>query len=382
MRVAIAHSFYRLAGGEDRYVTAQAELLRSSGHSVAMVSRANQDLRPTVATALRMAYSPRDVGEIRAQLLDERPDIIHLHNPYPALGAAVHVAAARLAIPIVQTVHNFRLRCPNGLMFTEGRVCHRCEAGNYVNAVVHRCFQSRSQASAYASALWLHRFVMRLDEKIRRFIAPSAFIRDELLRWGIDRRRATIVRNFAPAIPLPASEGAYGVYVGRLSSEKGLAVLIDALAIAGDPPFILVGSGPMRGQIDDRIRFHGLRRVELVGHVAHHDAVRFIRDARFLVVPSVWDENAPMAVVEALAAGRPVVATRTGGLTELVEGNGSLCQPADPASLAASMTDLFMDRGKAERLGRAARRFAEANLSPEHHVADLTRVYEEVLTAK
>ena len=252
LRILYAHSFYRIPGGEDRHVRDQIDLV-SGAHDVELISEANIDLSESPATAARMLYSrakKRDVGRIIDRFA---PDVVHVHNTYPSLGPAVVLAANERGIPIVMTVHNFRLRCPNGFMFTEGALCHRCESGVYINALVHQCFPTKKQAGAYATVLWAHRFVMRLEERIARFIVPSDFMRKRLLRWGIGEDRVRVIRHFVASAGSRShpSIGSYGAFVGRLSPEKGLDVLLAALARAGDPPFLIVGDGPQRAALED-----------------------------------------------------------------------------------------------------------------------------------
>jgi glycosyltransferase involved in cell wall biosynthesis len=376
LRVLVAHSFYRVAGGEDRHVRQQVELLKPH-HDVELLARFNDSLASNLSTAVRMAFSLEALRAVERRILMFGPDVIHLHNPYPALGAAVHLAAKRQGIPLVQTVHNLRLRCPNGLMFTEGRPCRRCEAGNYANALLHACFPSRSQASAYAATLWLHRFLMRLERMVNVFVAPSDFLSEQLRAWGIPQRRIRIIRNFVPSVPVASSTvGQYGTYVGRLSSEKGLGVLLEALSLAGDPPFQIIGDGPLQSNLIGQAARLGLKRTVFVGRLDAPEVSKVLSESRFLVMPSVCDENAPLAVLEALAAGRPVVLTRRGGLPELVRGGaGLICEPGDARSLAAKIEALLADDELCRKLGTQARGFAQGELSPERHRAQLEAVY-------
>ncbi len=380
MRVLIAHSFYRVPGGEDRYVESQAALL-SEDHVVDVLGEANRDLEPGIGTAARMVASPAVTERVRARIRRFRPDVVHLHNPYPALGPAVHLAAGRERVPLVQTVHNLRLRCPNGVMFTEGDVCRRCETGNYANAVVHRCFEDRRQAAAYAVALWSHRFVARLQERVDRYVAPSAFLRDRLRSWGVPAGRLELIRNFmeAPVEPSPAT-GEGGVYVGRLSPEKGLETLVSALARAGDPPFVIVGDGPLRGGLERRIEALGLRRVTMTGRLDADGVATSVRDAGYLVMPSECDENAPLAALEAMALGRPILASSRGGLPELTaHDRGVRFEAGDADDLARRLVWLRADADARTRFGRNAYRFIRDELSPAAHRRALEAMYERLI---
>jgi glycosyltransferase involved in cell wall biosynthesis len=380
MRILIAHSRYTVAGGEDRYVEQQLSLLRS-GHTVELLSRRNDTLSPSIGTAARMAVSLKQLRHVEKTMREFEPDVIHVHNPYPALGPAVHLAAERLGVKLVQTVHNFRLRCPNGFMYTEGSPCRRCEGGNYVNAMVHHCFRSRSQASAYAAVLWMHRFALKLEKKVALFIAPSEFMRSRLHDWGIPDNRTQVIRNFVDVLPDVSSDpGSYGTYVGRLSGEKGLGFMLRALSAGGDPPFLIVGDGPIESELALMTTRLGLKNTRLVGRLAPAKVAEVLARARFFVIPSLWEENAPLAVLEAMAAGRPVLVSRRGGLPELVaRGGGIVFEPGDIEDLAAKIRILMADDRLCRSLGSEAIGIARKEFSAEGHRAHLEAAYRRAL---
>jgi glycosyltransferase involved in cell wall biosynthesis len=376
MRILVAHSSYRVAGGEDRYVAQQLDLLRSH-HDVEVLMPRNVELTPSVSTAARMTFSAHQVSQAELLIRRFRPDVVHLHNPYPSLGPAVHLAAKRQGIPLAMTIHNLRLRCPNGLMYTQGHPCRRCEAGNYANAVVHRCFPSSSQAAAYANALWIHRFLLRMERMVDLYLAPSDFIRRRLLEWGIPGGRIRMIRNFVADVSGSSFQpGAFGLYVGRLSEEKGLRSLLGALARAGDPPFRIVGDGPLASELATVAKRLGLTRTQFVGRLEVDQVGEILRAARFFVMPSECDENAPMAVLEAMAVGLPVVVTRRGGLPELVDrGGGIVCAPDDVTGLADKLTTLMRDESLCRKLGRQARTIALEEFTAERHRLSLEAAY-------
>lgn len=376
MKILLAHSFYRMPGGEDRYVLDLVELL-SSDHDVRLLKESNADLPGGFRTGSRMAYSKHRTQLVAETIRDFRPDVIHLHNAYPALGPAVHLAAAKLRIPVVMTVHNYRLRCPNGLMFTEGSICRRCLNGNHASAVLHDCFPDRRQSAAYAVALWLHRYVLRLQEKVARFVAPSRFVRDRLVDWGIPERHTFAIPNFVQALPTPSNPGRHGVFIGRLSTEKGVDVLVRALALAGDPPFQIVGDGPARGIVEELGRGLGLRNTEFLGRIEREDVHAVLEGCRYLVMPSVWEEPCPIAALEAMAHGRAILVSSIGGLAELVPGReGLACAPGDAGDLAEKIGVLQQDESFSREAGRNAWELCRREYSPEVHLSRLERVYE------
>jgi glycosyltransferase involved in cell wall biosynthesis len=381
LRILVAHSLYRVAGGEDRYVTQQVDLLRPH-HDVEVLMPSNMELTQSVGTAARMIYSADQAARAELLIRSFRPEVVHLHNPYPSLGPAVHLAAKRQGVPLAMTVHNLRLRCPNGLMYTQGQPCSRCESGNYANAVLHRCFPSSSQAAAYGSALWIHRFLLRLERTVDLFLAPSDFTRRRLLGWGVPDRRIQVIRNFVSDVSTaPAQPGDFGLYVGRLSEEKGLRSLLAALAGAGDPPFRIVGDGPLASELVAIAERLGLTRTQFVGRLEIDQVREMLREARFFVMPSECDENAPLAVLEAMASGLPVVVTRKGGLPELVHrGGGIVCEPGDVTSLTEQLATLMADEGLCRTLGREALSIAADEFTSERHRLGLEGAYRSLLS--
>jgi glycosyltransferase involved in cell wall biosynthesis len=381
MRILYAHSFYRVAGGEDRHVRDQVDLVART-HDVKLISESNSDLPETAATAARMLYSGAKKREVLATIDRFAPDVVHLHNSYPSLGPAVVLAARERRIPIVMTVHNHRLRCPNGLMFTKDKLCRRCEAGLYVNAIVHRCFPTKKQAGAYASSLWAHRFIMRLEQGISCFIAPSEFMRRRLLEWGIRAERVRMVRHFTATVDdsrATNNVGSYGMFAGRLSAEKGVDVLLTALERAGNPPFLVIGDGPEATGLRALAATLNLTNTRFLGWRPREELERLMAAARYVAIPSVWHENAPIVALEALAAARPLLVSEMGGLPELVaNGSGVLFRSGDSIDLSRHIVRLERDDEFCLQASRAAMKFARQWLTPAEHLAGIESLYREI----
>jgi glycosyltransferase involved in cell wall biosynthesis len=380
LRILYAHCFYRIPGGEDRHVRDQVDLV-SASHDVELVSEANVDLSDSPATAARMLYS-RSEKQHLGRIIDRfKPDVVHVHNTYPSLGPAVVLAANDRGIPVVMTVHNFRLRCPNGLMFTEGTACRRCESGAYINALMHQCFPSRKQAGAYAVSLWAHRFAFRLQSRMARFIAPSEFMQRRMLEWGIGKDRVRLIRHFVKSSGGAESGtvGSYGAFVGRLSEEKGLTHLLAALHRAGDPDFVVVGDGPQRWVLEGLARQYGLANTRFVGWVSHEQVGDLVAAARFVAIPSIGEETASLAALEALSAGRPLLVSDRGALPELVaSGGGVAFRSGDEIDLAEKLSLLMKDDELCDRASSEASSFARRWLAPHRHLAGLEAVYREL----
>lgn len=380
MRVLVAHSEYRKLGGEDQYVRQLVELI-SRSHDVELLVRQNAGLASGPSTAQRMFFSGVLFKHVRSLVQQFKPDVIHLHNAYPSLGPAIHLAAESHRIPLVMTVHNFRLRCPNGYMFTEGDICTRCVRGNYAHAFLHDCFPSRAQAAAYAGILWSHRFLFHLGDKITRFIAPSQFMADWLSQSVATQTRVDLIRNFTH-IPSRPNDGVgdHGLFAGRLSSEKGVDVLLNALARAGDPPFMIAGRGPLKEPL--RILMHkvGLRNTRFVGNLQHDELMQLLGTTRYLVLPSLSHENAPLAVLEAMAHARPLILSDVGGLPELVQrGEGFLFSRGDSGELASAIRRLVEEPQTCRIAGQAAYDFASRELGPRIHQRRIEATYDAAI---
>jgi glycosyltransferase involved in cell wall biosynthesis len=380
VRILVAHSFYRVAGGEDLYVRQLVRLL-GPGHDVRLFEARNEELTGNLAAAHRMIGSRDQRRRVERVLADFDPDVVHLNNAYPSLGPAVHLAARNKGVPLVMTVHNYRLRCPNGLMFTEGKPCRRCLGGNNANAVIHKCFPSRAQAAGYATALWVHRFVMRLERDVSLFITPSDYMHSELESWGIERDRLVTIRNFtdiaAPERPAP---GGYGLYVGRLSSEKGLGVLFRALRRLGDPEFLIAGTGPHEEALRREAAAAGLTRTTFLGRVDRKRVADLLASARYLAIPSTWEENAPLAALEALTFGVPLVVTDKGGLPELVSGGaGVVCPAGDEVGLADAIRRVATGGRDYDAMSARARDVALSQLTPQAHREALEQAYSRLV---
>jgi glycosyltransferase involved in cell wall biosynthesis len=377
MRILIAHSFYRVPGGEDSYVRRQVELL-GRDHSVTLIEESNERLGVDIRTAGRMLFSRAKKREVKAALQDFEFDIVHVHNIYPALGPTVHLAADELGIPLIQTVHNFRMRCPNAYMFTEGQLCNRCEKGAYVNAVLHRCFPTKKQAAAYAGVLWIHRSLLDLEKRVGTFIAPSRFMRNCLVGWGIAEERVRTIPHFIDPYPGASSlPGDYGIYVGRLSSEKGVDILLRALRLANDPPFLVVGDGPYEQFLQTLARKLRLKNTEFTGRMAQHLVEQTLKGSRFLVMPSLSHESGGLVALEAMALGRPLLVTQRGGLPELVSsGAGLLCEAGSPADMATGITRLLQEDDLCAGMGARGIALSLSEFHPKRHLDRLLTAYQ------
>jgi glycosyltransferase involved in cell wall biosynthesis len=380
-KVLVVHNTYRHRGGEDSVVESEVALLRSRGHEVRDYRRHNDDAdtdRP-LALAAQALWSRRTVDEVGAVLALERPDIVHVHNTLPLVSPSVYWACAHAGIPVVQTLHNFRLACPQAMFLREGQVCEQCLGRAPWPAVVHGCYrESRAQTAVVAATVGLHRMLGTWRNKVARYIALNEFCRDKFIEAGLPSDRVVVKPNFVDAPPsAPARPREGFLYVGRLSVEKGITVLLDAARQVGNPGVRVVGSGP------EADRVQGTPGVVGVGALPAAAVLQEMCAARALVIPSIWYENHPRALVEAYACGTPVIASRLGALATLVdEGRtGLLFDAGDAADLARVLRWANEHPGKMGEMGRQARAVYDAEYTPERGYDRLVAVYDDARAA-
>ena len=375
MRVLLLHSRYRSgsASGENRVVEDEVRLLREGGHEVDVLTP-EPDAQSVLARGTLGAsavWSASAVRSVRDRIARSRPDVVHVHNVFPTLSPAVIRAAATEA-PVVMTLHNYRLHCLPGTLFRDGRVCTDCVGRVPWRGVAHRCYRGSTGASAaLATSLTVHRAIGTFD-RVRLFLAVSEFVRERYLLAGIEPSRIRTLPNFSWPMPRREGPGSHFLFVGRLSIEKGFEHLLRTWRDV-EAPLVVVGDGPS---------FEDGRRVpdgvSLVGRVAPPELASLIAKSRAAVVPSLWLEPGSRVVIEAAAAGVPSIASRTGGLAEMVRDgiSGILVQPGDVRSLAEAATAL-LDDGTSARLGAGAEREWRERFTPERAFDGLVDAFRE-----
>jgi glycosyltransferase involved in cell wall biosynthesis len=397
VRVLLVHNRYRLAGGEDAVADDEARLLRQHGFEVKehfVMNDAPPGIRGAFELIADTAWSHRAYADIRRACHDFNPDIAHVHNFWMKLSPSIHEAFYDEGVPTVQTLHNFRLICPNSLLLRNGRVCEDCVGKTPWRGVTRRCYRNSFVASAAVARMIVVSGRHNIwTEKVSAFIALSGSSLKRFIAGGIPADRIFVKPNFmwrAESHVAPPQHSRDFVYAGRLSEEKGVRVLLDAWSkvvtdrIAGetsslpDGRLIIAGEGPLLEELQQFTMAKGLgASVEFMGHLPHDRLRQVIGECRAVILPSICLENFPRAIVEAFAAGRPVIASDRGALGDLV-GNGRPGVPfraGDAASLAAAMKFILCDDGLAEVLGKAAQREYEEKYSPEKNLETLLGVY-------
>jgi glycosyltransferase involved in cell wall biosynthesis len=381
MKILIAHNAYQFKGGEDQVVEAEIALLRRYGHEISVYRRDNEELQhmSKAAAALSTVWSQRTTGEMEKTCKIFRPDVIHAHNTFPLISPSLYWVAHANQIPIVQTLHNFRLLCPQATFLKHGRICEDCLGKMTWRSITGKCYRNSAvQSAVLTGMLSLHRTLGTYDEKVTRYIALNAFCRDKFIQGGLAPERIRIKPNFAVSdVPPEAGDRHGGLFVGRLSAEKGLDILAAAAQSLDHAQIEVIGSGPLEALA--RTQFG----VRYLGFLPLEKIMQRMRAASFLVLPSVCYESSPRTIAEAFSCGLPVIASRLGALAEIVEDGitGLLFTPGDSADLAAKIAWANQHPQQMLKMGLAARREYESRYTPEQNYRLLLEIYHEAITA-
>lgn len=397
MKVLLVHSFHYERGGDSTYARALGRALADAGHEVVPLAMRHPLNDPSpweqhfvswvdprssepgdrLRAGLRLVWSWEAARAARRLVAEVRPDVAHLQHVHRHLTPSVLGPLRRAGVPVVWTLHDYELVCPNGLLYTEGRPCERCSGGRFHQAIAHRCKQGQLGPS-FAAALEksLHA-LLRVSERVDRFLCPSAWLARAVVRMGLPAERVFHLPNLTPAPPAiaPQPVGDDWLVASRLTREKGVHVAIDAAR--GLPAHVLhiCGSGPEEPRL--RRQAANLPHVRFHGHLPQAALAALTARARVVAVPSLWPENLPYAVFEAQALGRPVVASAVGGIPEQIEDgvDGVLVRPDDSEALRIAIASLMAEPARAKAMGDAARRRLDRRAGGAEHIAALLGHY-------
>ncbi len=398
----MAHKFYWPKAGAETYVFGLTRLLEEAGHEVVPFAMAHANNLPTpfakhfvsevefrgrrnwfsdVGRAARVVYSLEARRKLDALLSETPVAIAHLHNIAHQLSPSILDALARHGVPIVHTLHDYKLLCPVYTFRSNGEVCERCKGGRYWHVAQRRCNAGSLPLSITNMVeASVHSFLQSY-RRVHVFHCPSLFVLAKMLEFGVPRERLAFVphyvdvRRYVPAF----SGGRYALFVGRLAEEKGLATLLEAHRRTPGLELVIAGEGPLRASLEAGLAPEQRARVRFTGHLTGEAFDEAWAGAACLVLPSEWYEVRPMSIHEAYARGKAVVSTRIGSIPEIVEDGvtGRLVPPNDPAALGEAMRELVADPERAAAMGRAGRALAEREYGPERHLAMMLDLYRQ-----
>lgn len=406
MRIAMVNTYHFLRGGDSRYALATSDALRQRGHEILPFAMRHPEsfespfldfypnevdypalmkkktLRSMWSVLTSSIYNREARGGFGKMVSDMPVDLAHLHSIMHHLTASVVLECFQREIPVVWTLHDYKAICPTTRLLRDDEICELCRGGRFHNAFWHRCKRGSWGASAIVTAeLYLHR-LWSVYERADLLVSPSPFLRDKVLEHGLKPRRIEVLPNFVDTTTVEPSESdeGYVLFVGRLSGEKGLGTLLAATARAGCA-LRVAGTGELGDELRRRCEREGWDHVSFEGHCSGDRLRKLYGGARVVAVPSEWYENCPLVVLEAFANAKPVLASRLGGLADMVdhEETGLLVEPGDVDAWAEALAALSADPGRCRDLGNRARCVAEERYSPARHLDALEGLYRSVL---
>ena len=407
MKVLLVNTYHYHRGGDCTYTFSLADTLRAHGNDVSFFGMkhphnypcpqepyfvdcidyaeavASRNLVSAGKVITRSIYSVQARKRISMLLDDIKPDVAHFQSIHAHLTPSIITELKKRRIPIVWTLHDYKILCPNTTFLSHGEVCERCKTHRYYNVLLHKCKRESYAASTIACLeSYVHRLLGFYGE-IDSFIAPSRFLMHKFIEFGFDEGRITHLPyllgldEFKPGSGL----GDYCVYAGRLSAEKGIMTLLKAMKVATNLKLTILGEGPLRNDVEEFVRSNEMINVTLGGYKRGAELRSLIGNALFCIVPSEWYENYPYAVMEAMSMGMPVISTSLGGLPELVDDGttGFLFEAKNHDQLAARVVTLAGDPELRKEMGMKAFEKARMLFDPELHYRKIIELYSSLL---
>lgn len=385
MKILLVHNEYQNPGGEDTVFGLEHQLLSRFGHHVVTYRRSNKEIdRYSPARRMlmvrQMTWATDTQRDIAGIIRKETPDIVHVHNTFTQVSPSLYSGCKAAGVPVVQTLHNFRLLCPVATFYRDGGVCRECVTHGLHRSVLHGCYRnSRLVTAAVAGMLATHRRLSTWSRNIDSFIALTEFSRRQFISGGLPAQKICVKSNFVNPDPGRGTQnGGYAIFVGRLAPEKGLKTLLEAWFRLGNSiPLRIVGDGPLREELTKFAEQEGLSSVRFMGHLNREETQGAIKAANFLILPSVCYENFPMTIVEAFAAGTPVICSRLGAMQEIVADchTGLHFEAGSSEHLADRVTWGWSHAAQLRTMGRAGRQEFEAKYTAETNYERLMDIY-------
>lgn len=390
MRVVVAHNFYRQSGGEDAVFTSESSLLEQYGHEVIRYTVSNKDVHSHSRLKLAGAtiWNQSEYKKMRKLLQENHPDIVHVHNTLPLLSPSIYYAARAEQVPVVQTLHNYRPFCLNGVLYRKGRLCEDCIGRIPFPGVLHKCYRDSYAASAGILSLNVayFRLLKTYQKHISIFIASTQFARNLFIKMGLRGDNIVVkpnlvrVLNSSDMTPVKRN-GA--IFVGRLDSRKGIWTLLSAIERI-NIPLTLVGDGDLRPEIEEWLLKRPSLKVEITGWLDSVEVAGRIKEASVLVLPSEFYESFGNVIIEAFSCGIPVITTNIGAQSELVQHGqtGYLYAYGDVDALANALQTLLDNPELSLEMGKNARREFEMKYTAERNYRTLMDIYSGVIGTK
>jgi len=389
LKILLVHNRYQVPGGEEVVFEQEKQLLEAAGHEVFTYCRSNDEIEnlsaPQRLTLIgRTTWATDTEREISHLLFERRPDVVHVHNTFFMISPSIYRACKAHGVPVVQTLHNFRLMCPSSTFFRDGKVCEECVDHGLWRGVYHGCFRdSRLATASIALTLGIHRLIGTWEKSVTHYIALTEFGRKKFIGAGLPAEKISVKPNF---VRLDSSRAQlahrreHALFVGRLSREKGVSILLRAWAqLPQGYALKIVGDGPERANLEAEARRLALSNVEFRGRLSRDESIDAMRCARFLVVPSLWYETFGLCIAEAFSCGTPVICSRLGVMEELVSNGrtGLHFRPGDPGDLADRIAWSWSHPTEMGSMGIEGHAEYEARYTPGRNYSRLIEIYDQ-----
>lgn len=390
-RILLVHNYYQIPGGEDTVVKNEKQMLEEHGHEVILYTRSNEELKAMniiqkCFLPLTAIFSLKTYREVRRIIKEEKIDIVHVHNTLTMITPSVFCAANSCKVPLVQTLHNFRMICPNGLFFCDGQVCERCLDKGIGYSIKHSCYrQSRAQTLVVVLTMLFHRMIGTYKKV--SYICLTEFNRQKLLSKNksihfVKDKNVFVKPNFTQFKDSECiGEKCLGqaVFVGRIEEGKGIVSLLEAWKEIKDVELLLCGTGSLKEWATEYCSENGISNVKMMGFTQHDEIMKIISESEFLILPSLWYEGFPMTIVESMACGTPILCSDIGNLGSLIENgfNGYKFRAGDAFDIKRAVREMMNCSYKAEMYQNCRKCFAE-KYSEEANYQQLMDIYAQI----
>jgi glycosyltransferase involved in cell wall biosynthesis len=389
LKIISVHNHYLTAGGEDQVFESEARLLREHGHEVTQVEEQNaypDGVIKKIGMAVDCVWSRRWHREFRALLQKSQPDVVHIHNFFPRISPSIYYACRREGVPVVQTLHNYRLLCAGAELYRDGKVCEECLDHSPLRGVRYGCYQGSKLGTTVLTVMVdVHRRAHTWANLVDCYIALTEFSRTKLIAGGLPADRIRVKPNFVMPDPgAKAGVGDYALFVGRLVKSKGVPAMLEAWKKLPGVPLHIVGDGPCREAIESELAAGTLPSVMYRGRLPRAETLAAMKNARFLVFPSEWYEGFPVTIAEAFACGVPVIGSRLGAMQEIiVDGETGLhFNPGDIQDLRSKAQWAWEHPAEMKEMGRRARQEFDQKYTAQQNILMLEEAYEFAMTSR
>jgi glycosyltransferase involved in cell wall biosynthesis len=411
MNILLINNFYYNRGGDCTYLFYLKKLLEENRHKVVIFSMNHpqnfyseyspyfvsyinyaeevkkKNIYSGIKVLFRSIYCVEARRNIERLIKDTKPDLVHLNNIRHHITPSILWSIKNHNIPVVWTLHDYQLICPNISFVSGGRICEKCKKRKYFWPPLVRCKKDSLLASTLAAIEHTMQILSKVYDLADAYICPSDFLKNKFMEYGFHEEKLLRLNNFIDSSLIDEDQyiGDYYLYIGRLSEEKGVSTLIDAVLKLNYGRLKIVGDGPQKEELSLYVKSkNAANRIEFLNHKPHNEVIELLKKCKFLIVPSEWYENFPYTILEAFACGKPVIGARIGGIPELIKENetGLTFKPGDSDDLRFKIAYLSNHPGKIREMGSSARAYVKQDLSPGKHYEKLMEIYRNAIAGK